>query len=327
VAKPEHISPVTIDGSFPIQVPVLWIGPVAVRVLARGGRGRVNAVFERSFYCEIGGANVCVGSAALGMGAINIVATDPALGMQNSPELCVGLSVNISCGCVLIGDRFLLTLAGASIWAPPSVSAWSPTSAASGLEALVTIAVPRIPGEGLGRFLAPALTWEEVDNPVLRHAVGPLHRLQDRLRAALRDPRGAIDLDTPSWQDLLGLGPGLTPSGDDLIGGIMLTLHCLGEKRALEVLSSAVAGAMRERTHSISAAHLAAAMEGLGGEAAHVAINAILSGNHKILSDVIAALGRIGHTSGWDMLAGIAIAVRLWLDCVAERQSITCITF
>ena len=42
----------------------------------------------------------------------------------------------------------------------------------------------------------------------------------------------------------------------------------------------------------------------------HQLINLLLEGNEAYLKLVIAAIDQIGHTSGWDALAGVAVVLR-----------------
>jgi len=59
-------------------------------------------------------------------------------------------------------------------------------------------------------------------------------------------------------------------------------------------------------TGRISRAHLACAAEGECGETVHEAILALLEGGLPDLDRIDA----IGHTSGWDALAGAVLALR-----------------
>ena len=110
---------------------------------------------------------------------------------------------------------------------------------------------------------------------------------------------------------LIGLGPGLTPSGDDFIGGAMVALRALGWGALADRLAEWALPLAEKRTGRISRAHLACAAEGEGAEALHEAIRAMGSSEEFSdgkLSGCVDALDAIGHTSGWDALAGAAAA-------------------
>ena len=115
---------------------------------------------------------------------------------------------------------------------------------------------------------------------------------------------------------LIGLGPGLTPSGDDLISGMMIALHASSETTVARALANFVRTAPPDATNALSRAFLAAAAEGYPSAALHHAIAALLTGDALALPAAVDRLGRVGHTSGWDMLAGTVLA----LSAVAEAR-------
>ena len=162
-----------------------------------------------------------------------------------------------------------------------------------------------IPGSALTR--RPGMTTEsfaEASHPgiVRRHterssgdAPGP------RLRGDER-PRDGEALS--SLQSLLGLGPGLTPSGDDFLGGAMVALACLDMITLRDALWDVLAPLAVTRTTDISRAHLAAAAEGFGSAALHALLDAVMAGDADAIPPRVATLATIGHTSGWDAMAG-----------------------
>ena len=100
-------------------------------------------------------------------------------------------------------------------------------------------------------------------------------------------------------ETLIGLGPGLTPSGDDYFGGVLVALHALKRTSHAQSLWRWLEPRLAARTSAISAAHLAAAAQG----EAHEALHDVLNGNPDL-----GRLDDVGHTSAWDALAG-AVAV------------------
>jgi hypothetical protein len=102
----------------------------------------------------------------------------------------------------------------------------------------------------------------------------------------------------------------LTPSGDDLLGGTLIALRALGWLRVADTLADWLLPRARVRTHPISYAHLACAAGGEGSAALHDALRALCSPDGPVARP-LAALGSIGHSSGWDALAGAALVIRL----------------
>ncbi|MEV4169801.1 DUF2877 domain-containing protein [Nonomuraea sp. NPDC049709] len=116
-------------------------------------------------------------------------------------------------------------------------------------------------------------------------------------------------------EQLVGLGPGLTPSGDDVLAGLLVALRHLGTAAGVDRavwladwLAATVTFDARTRTTPISATLLHCAAR---GEASPEVI-AVLRGvaGRQALDPALRRLHRLGHTSGADLAQGIAIGVR-----------------
>jgi hypothetical protein len=109
---------------------------------------------------------------------------------------------------------------------------------------------------------------------------------------------------------LVGLGDGLTPSGDDLLGAFLFTLRTLDSAHRGWIgldwqLVDGWLQRVRPLTNNISFAILADHAHGDGGAPLHELLDAALGDQSP--GDLAQAVGRvsgIGHSSGWDMLAG-----------------------
>jgi hypothetical protein len=117
------------------------------------------------------------------------------------------------------------------------------------------------------------------------------------------DPGQAV----ASVQGLIGLGPGLTPSGDDFLVGALATLDAIGADDEHAALARAVIAAAPGATSALSACFLRAAAAGHVGENLHRAVASMITGD---VDAAVAAVAHVGHSSGWDMLAGIATVPR-----------------
>ncbi len=191
-----------------------------------------------------------------------------------------------------MGDPFPRPdISDAATWFPPQPRRDTQASRAAGLANLdAWLAGNPPPTDGLGIFAQPNPT---TSTPIAKRAMPAV--------AALK--AGQVDHVT----GLVGLGPGLTPSGDDLLAAYAVTLAVTGDTAAARRLAAAVAPAL-DRTTPISAAYLRAALTGQASARVHAVINAVISGAD--LDGDCAALTAVGHTSGWDALAGIAMAIR-----------------
>jgi hypothetical protein len=124
----------------------------------------------------------------------------------------------------------------------------------------------------------------------------------------LSDALAGRPVPAPPVDGLIGLGPGLTPSGDDFLAGTLAVLDALGERKTHAILAQAIKQTAPSLTSPLSACLLNAAAAGHVGEYLHSAVAAAITGRVDV---AIAACRRIGHSSGWDMMAGVATAMRI----------------
>jgi hypothetical protein len=230
------------------------------REAAAAGEGEVRATFRRSCYLRF-------------PGGLYACVGDASLGRGPLNALADDFRLPA------IGERVSLSVE--QTWAPPTLG----PHAMPDLRALRDAARGRTPAEGFGGLVLDA------HNSLSGHAQPALDALEGWLVGNTLEPEAEM---------LIGLGPGLTPSGDDYLGGMLIALHQLqrgpqaaGLWRWLEPRLS--------RTSDISRAHLTAAAAGEGHEALH----AVLGGDLALEK-----LDGVGHTSGWDALAGVVAVLR-----------------
>jgi hypothetical protein len=133
-------------------------------------------------------------------------------------------------------------------------------------------------------------------------AVGRVHALETAYR---RDDAAAV---FTASRALLGLGGGLTPSGDDLVGGALFGRRLVaGDARPWRVLGERLAAEARAASHAISAALLADLAAGASFAPLHALADALAAGDDVGAIAAARALVALGHSSGWDMLAGVLI--------------------
>jgi hypothetical protein len=107
---------------------------------------------------------------------------------------------------------------------------------------------------------------------------------------------------------LLGLGGGLTPSGDDLVGGALFgRLLVADDVRPWRALGERLAAEARRASHAISAALLADLAAGTSFAPLHDLAGGLAAGDDGAARAAAQALVALGHSSGWDMLAGLLI--------------------
>src|SRR5262249_40490886 len=106
---------------------------------------------------------------------------------------------------------------------------------------------------------------------------------------------------------IVGLGPGLTPSGDDVLIGALATLDALNERDAQASLARAVNAITPGQTSPLSHCFLRAAAARHISERFHTIVSRVITGD---VDHAIATARTIGHSSGWDMLTGALLALR-----------------
>jgi hypothetical protein len=123
---------------------------------------------------------------------------------------------------------------------------------------------------------------------------------------------------------LIGLGPGLTPSGDDMLAGLLVALRHLGTAAGVpravwlaDWLAAAVTFDARTRTTPISATLLHCAAQGQAGPEVLGVLRAVAG--HQPLRPAAHRLLHLGHTSGADLLWGVHIGLSAVLS-LRERS-------
>lgn len=284
------------------RIHVRSVGPVAEEVLA-GSRGlRAIALFRRSFYLEDdAGRLACLVRNDLEPGPINATATDWPDDVRTLLTRDEPFRRTTKDRLAAAGGKLDIDLAARHAWTPPAPPPTDSRNIAAGLDALGRLLPERIPENSLAGLLTDdadkaAATGGPFEKALFAQAADCVRELRNWLANPSRRPERAV-------AGLLGFGPGLTPAGDDALGGALVALHARGEKEAALALARAIENAGRERTTKIARAHLRAAATGMGAEALHLAVNGIMAGGRE-LPAALDRLGRVGHTSGWDSLLG-----------------------
>ncbi len=288
-------------------IAVREIGLDAARALSAGGAGRVAAVFARAIYLRTPRGWACAGPPGLGSGALNLLCELPDAMDWTARGLRPGSAVGIGEKTIDLGQGLVLALEGARVWRPAPSGPWNRDSLGEGLRALDALTAAALPEAGLATFLRrPAAAA----SPEARKAAPNIAILQAWLQGAAEPnaspPRRVLEAATA----LLGLGPGLTPSGDDFLGGLLIALRLLNRGDLAARLWTGIEAAAARRSVDLSVAHLRAAAAGRGSAGLHAALNALVTGRAEDLPAVLGRVGKIGHTSGWDALAGAVTALR-----------------
>jgi Protein of unknown function (DUF2877) len=263
------------------------IGAVAHAALGRsGGAARLLAPMTSSAYATAAGQIVWLGTATASRHARAILLAGDAIPVADAWMSGI--------------DTFRVTTEGLSPWRPRRVRV------DAGVARLLLGGWRRLSDDlpflglplGFGVRLAGRTPGWPLDRAAT--AAGAL------ARACARDDALAA---SGSAVALLGVGDGLTPSGDDFVGGVLFARRLLAEagtadRGAWRRATLTILAVASSRTHPISAALLGDLAGGSGWEPLHDLVAALAGVSADSALDAARRLVRLGHSSGWDLLAG-----------------------
>ena len=289
---------------------VVLVGEFAKEFLVSSVEAKVIGVFRRSLYVEnTFGRVVCIGERGIGPGPLNAVCE--FCNDEDFTEIVSARSsARVQNSSIHLGSRVIIDTSRSEEWSPdPLPIGWDLEYFLGNLPVLVQWIAETGPREGLAPLIAQVVSGEEISN---KDAFGTMSwngisNFRHWLSLSLNQEE---NLDFPVMAHrLVGLGPGLTPSGDDFWCGVMIALHALGHFEISEKISGVILNQAENRTNKISRAHLECAARGQGAKALHETISAMGMAEKARLSSALRALDKLGHTSGWDSLAGVVCVV------------------
>ena len=214
---------------------------------------------------------------------------------------------------LLLGDSFAVDLRGAKEWNPSPIVPDPETLLASikeRCEQLIGFMQSLNSADGLSQAL-PSLWGAEEEIALAQttyffsRLLRPVFEIGKACRR--RDPADILE----KGEELIGLGPGLTPSGDDFMGGLLFSAFFLKKFFSAfffwdqDRVTDFIAGA-RSRTHPISHVFLSDFAAGHAPAPLYEVMGYLLQGrDFQRAVSAAAQFLRFGHSSGADMLAGM----------------------
>ena len=350
---------ISVDQGKSVRASVISIGSEAAKITDKYKHGRVLAVFDRSFYVQCDQKVICIGVASLGRGPLQILiaSTRDVLPFMilsgrsirfdvHSPQDGGGFIFNrcdltedrqarfysgkVS-GRALVSDSIQAIKGALTLLVPPPQQTgfgWMPASIdwqyrdSDTLIATTRTANPWIASAGIASAGIANTGSGTIDASLVRHSLPALKSLYHWLESALRMPAKECQQSISQLHTLMGAGPGLTPSGDDLLAGVMLALHRLQRADLAESLWRELEPHMLNRTNAISGAHLRMAALGQCSELILSLLACLFkdavfneTGCHNtadaqlMATDIQLQANSIGASSGWDMLAGMSMVL------------------
>jgi hypothetical protein len=284
------------------------MGQTARKLLTPGACGQVLAGFSRAAYLVTEQAELFwLASENAPMHLRGLRITGPF------PKLVAGENFFIEDQCIKIAPHLQVDFGDASTWAVSPI----PAEAALEIDQIPVRVKGIFPtgfdlsqASGFGRLIPKILSLAagqlddeaEID-PVLALAWLGIYEIAKA--CLLRDMPGLLQ----EANALVGLGEGLTPSGDDFLGGLLFCVNTIqrlypgfinldSSEQALFIESA------KQRTHLISFTLLKDLSNGQAVEPLQELLHSVLSNQPPESIHPASCLTQIGHSTGWDLLTG-----------------------
>ncbi|MDF1593299.1 MAG: DUF2877 domain-containing protein [Desulfobacterales bacterium] len=299
-----------------IRYPVQLAGSYACRALESNFSWKVLAVFKQGFYCQNRvGDLIFIASLSIRPGPLNILCRVPDPVNWVEEGLTPESAVDFDGETIRIDNCFVFTCQNVRQWQPKDISKeWALDVIAERISVLSAEAHNRELSDGLGPLILFLFRTEQRPTAIMTHLIkmawGSAERLSEWLSSEFSGRPIGISAIRNEIRTLIGLGPGLTPAGDDFLGGILITLYALGREDLSQKLAHYLLPMARVRTGKISFAHLLCASQGQGHDALHQTISMLSVKRETRLRAILRTMDTVGHTSGWDALAGVALVFK-----------------
>jgi hypothetical protein len=235
------------------------------------------------------------------------------------PTIQIGTPVQLNTDQITIEKTVILNLTTATLWNP---EIHLPTLHWEMAAHTLKQTLPFIPNPSL--FLSTCHHFFTPNTPPPEHPSWLQKKLLQFLDLTI-DHDSSPDTFTQATEQLIGLGPGLTPSGDDFLTGFvgLLTIYIKhsdtknsGFSHKINELQLHVTHCVQDaiknaKTTHVSIMALRGALEGWFSEPVRTLIIELLSPEKNKINKKINDVVSIGHSSGSDILAGIYSAIEM----------------
>jgi hypothetical protein len=276
-----------------------------------------------SYACNLenrAGAIAALVSPRYGNGPFHVVAPAALF-----PTLTQGEKVYLGDGLIRLSSG-ILDARSARCWSPCLPQATFTPLATDLYFALIenrSFLTSKNSGSQFNRSIMPRSVWlhEYEDSTLISSPSQNMTMLTQRATEALAALEAGwhtrdLHLIAEGAHHLAGLGPGLTPAGDDWMVGWLAGLFLFGEQYGMGAVvrqvARTVADAATPRTTRLSAAWLRHAARGEFAEPWHQMAMGLNSGDIDAAAQAVQRILNTGATSGQDGMAGFLNAVRLF---------------
>jgi Protein of unknown function (DUF2877) len=254
------------------SVEITQLGAGAAQTLSAGSSGQVVVASSRATYVRTQHGLVALTPPGTYPGPLH------ALLSRTIPRFAAGTPIHVDRACVAIGDQLLLNLVDAADWRG-YMPQESELAAARPVASKAAASVATRSSLFSEPWARATTGWESAvaagDVELLASLVG-------------------------------GVGPGLTPSGDDVLAGTLLVARLLWGEPSSARLVRCAAGC---RSSDLAVAFLLWAAQGQSLGPVHDLFRAAVEGRPADALECAQRLGEVGASSGADLCLGIARAL------------------
>ena len=305
----------TAAGAFPQRrFAATRISDAIADELQIGGRdGTVEGIHRSALNIRWNGQLLTIAHESMG-GLPNGIQIDPAIALDQI-GIALGMPVQIDGTALRVpGALLVIFLRGATSWSPamPVVRGLSRSARSKRAERAMELAADEAPRVGLGPLLVGLVNPHASVGSLGRAAAGSLASVVEAL------DKGSSARAVAAAHPLIGLGPGATPSGDDLLVGLAAGLATRDHPMARSFAAGVARQASRITT-SVAESYLVHAGRLEFSERVHSAALAVLTGPEQELRAAVSAALAWGASSGADLLVGLLVGIEVGAPGLATR--------
>ena len=294
------------------KIAISLIGITAARSLASSRIWRLLSVYDRSFYCIDNADNIiCCALNGIGKGPFTLLCK----GNVRLPGRLKSIKYFTMKGDLLVakGADFIIDMKNATTWEESLFDLkedhreWMEND----LIWLAHRASRSAPLESFGWLIPTFLSGEGCEILVQHKKRSSLLHGRVSKVAKRVEQNFAKNGSICGLEQLIGLGYGLTPSGDDFLAGVVMGFHKMQKHREAILLARHLYNKAQGKTTTISLAFYQALADGRVAEPYLRFLEMIGREEKTKRGNLFDRVTDFGGTSGWDTLAGIVFGIGL----------------
>lgn len=294
------------------KIQIISIGITAARALASSRIWRLLSVYDRSFYCIDDAENIiCFALNGIGRGPFTLLCS----GNEKLPEILKSIKHFSMAGDMLVAEEadLIIDLKNATTWGESLLDLkeghrkWLEND----LIWLAHRASLSAPQESFG-WLIPTFLFG-CGRDVLETHKKSSSLLHERVIKVAKNIEKdfAMTGSACGLEQLIGLGYGLTPSGDDFLAGVVMGFNKMQKHREAILSARHFYSKAQGKTTTISLAFYRALADGRVAEPYLRFLEMIGREEKAERAHLFDRVTDFGGTSGWDTLAGIVFGINL----------------